>query len=549
VPTVSFSIQSVALRRITESLAEIQIILSEPGSLSIEYKPSLSKKATTITAPGQLKVHTVVLPDLTKNATYHFRISSTRESGVKIRSDLYSFTTASAPPTHTVPAFARLSSQGALISSLNLNNPATLVLPTKSQLEIILELSLQSAVKSFTLLQNFGEWQSQTAFEKTIGQEYLARFTPQQTGTGLLSAQVQDYYGNLVTLPIAQIDLVPPLRLMSTANKPIEFGRIFVQRYNPLTHLFETIPANTLLRNNPVFTDVAGEAPFILPFGTYQLDISAPGFRAATFTVTIATATSYPVLTLETDTSLIMGSIHNSLYVANNVLQSLLTDIRGSAVSQTMYSLAAFLTTSFFLVLSSLALSAKTHISIWKLPSYIWHRTNFFARFSHIPIYKIHGQILAKTSQRPISRALVTLRDGTTEAVVATFSSDRQGYFHWRMTSELSLEGTVTAVGFVPYSFTTDQLQPHGGLVISLEETPSVADAKAHRLLSIAEMFLGSLFETLLLLSLILQAFFFTHSNVFMEAVLVTGAMINLTVWSLYISTPHLHQPTQLKTN
>lgn len=536
------TIQSVKMLSITDESATFQVVLSQPATLSVAYRPSLAASEQTLRDAQLQQSHTMLLPRLTSTTHYIFSFVAQSASGQLAQSDRYTFMTASTPqPAQPISAI-RLTSQGVLLASLDQHNPPTLAIPSGSELEVSLLLAPELIAQSFILEQQLGLWQSQSPFEQTINREFIARLQPSGSGTLQLLTRLLDSNGNLSTLPIAQLLLVAPLHIQDTESNPIEYARVLIKKYNPDTRLYEVIPANSLSKTNPVMSDVRGDVPLILPIGSYQFEVSAPGFAPATHTFVLTNESSYPVITLENEVFPIIGRIKYVVFVANQMLELYLIQLRGSALSPTLYAAAAFLTCTFFLILTTLALAARTHISFWSLPRYIWHRSRIFATISREKQYYVRGQLISKDTKKPVSRAAISLLDAQTDEVLATLTTDRSGYFHWRTTSSHTVTGRVTAIGFMACDLdfsTDDQLTP---MVFELEENPTVAEARLHRLVAVGESLLGSLFEALLVVAVVLQVFFFSHTSLLMQVILIFGTVINVTVWSLYQSTPREHQ-------
>lgn len=540
-PTV-LTIQSVQMLNISDTAATFKVTFNQPAALSVAYQPSLSGTAQIIRAAQLQQIHTILLSPLTKNTHYLFTITGQTESGLQIQSDRYTFLTASRPPPSQPIGNVRLTSQGVLIATIDQVSPPTIIIPTGNNLEVTLLVAPDLIVQSLELEQQLDQWQAQSPFEQTIDREFIARLSPTITGTLQLATRLLDSNGNLSTPPIAQLILVAPLRIQDTYAHPIEFARVLVKKYNPDTRIYEVVPANSLIRDNPLYSDVQGNVPVILPVGSYQFEVSAPGFQSSNHTFTLTNETFYPVITLENEVFPILGRIKNIIFVAHQTLELYLMQLKGSAVSPSLYTLAAFLTSAFFLLLATLALAARTHISFWLLPKYIWHQSRFFARISKDRHYYVRGQMISKDTKQPISRATISLLDAQTDEVLATLTTDRNGYFHWRTGTTRKVKGQVTAIGFMAcgLDFSTDTAETP--LVFELEENPTITEARVHQVARMGETLLGSLFETLLVLAVVAQIFFFSHTSVLMQAVLILGTIINLTVWSLFQATPHEHR-------
>lgn len=536
------AIQSVRILNISDSTAEIEVVLSEPAALTFNYRPSLSQISSSLRSPESKLQHTIMLSQLTKSTYYIFEVTAATSTSRTFQSDRYTFKTASSSLAQSSPLQGiRLTSEGVLITTLDVQTPPTLTIPVGSPLEITLQLSPDIIIQSLVLEQQLDDWQSQTSFEQTIGSEYIARFSPGSQGTMQLFVILQDYNGNYLTQPIANLVLVAPLRILDGSGRPVEFARIFIRKYNAATRLFEAIPPDSLIKNNPLLSNVRGEVPLILPIGSYQFDVSAPGFRPLEQIFSLASNSEYPVITLQSEALPFIGRIKHILYVANEMLELYVVQLRGSAISPSVYALATFFTSSFFLLLATIALAAKTHIAVWMLPEYLWRHSRLFTGILGEKKHQLRGQLVAKDTHKPISRALITLFDAQTDEVLATFSSDRRGYFHWQTARSHEIRGTASAIGYAPLQMDFSTRDFDEAMVFELEENPSVVEAKMHQLMAVGESMLGSFFETLLVLALILQVFFFSHINILMEVVLITGSMINLAVWSVYQATPHQH--------
>ncbi len=547
-PTIApLVILSVDVLQLSDTTAQLEIQLSEPSALQLRYGASLRTGATTLNLPVEKTTHIIQLNELSKDTQYLFAFTATAADGRKVQSDQYAFTTASQSAQFlTLIEQIRLMTQGALITQLDLANPPVQVVPSNAPVEITIGLKEALPLRSFMLELRLEDSIVQTAFEQAGGSEYIARLSAGHMGSGTLRARTIDFYGNVQIVPLAELVFVPPLLLTDSEGNPVEFAQIFVRKYNPQTRLYELIPKNSLLIENPVRSTISGAVPLFLPTGEYQLDITAPGFLPSTHALSVTPTSSYPVLVLENDPNIVLGRINTILHVANEMFIQYLTQVRGTAISPTLYGTVAFLTTGFFLFFATLALAAKTHIAVASLPSYLWHRTRLPILFSRKKQHFIHGKLLSADTHAPISRARITLRTADTDTVLTSLVTDRHGFFHWRTHHAVPVVASITAVGYQQGELAFSTAAQEEQLDLELESAPSTVHAKSERLLEIGETILGSLFEALLIIALILQVFFFTHTNIFVEALLILGSMVNLAVWSLFQASPHAHHVTRL---
>lgn len=531
-------IESVRIVSITDSTVTIAIGLSRPGTIDLTYQSSLTGNQTAIRALQPSNAHTITIPRLAKNTQYLIRFSASAADGQTAQSDYYSVTTASGPTTtDQLLANIRLTSQGVMIANLG-NQPPTMTIPFGNPLEISLELASGVTPRTFTL--------NGYPFEQTVDNSYVARFTPSQQGTTQLSIVLFDANGALSTTPIAQLIMVNPLQIRDRAGGPVEFARVFIKKYNPETRLFEIIPAQSLIAQNPLQSNQLGNVPMILPHGRYQFEVSAPGFTSAVHTFELSGESLYPVIVLEHSTFPLIGRITNSIFVAHQMLALQLAHLRGSTASASLYATAAFLTCAFFLVLSSLSLAARIHVPFLQLPSYLWHRSRFFGNVTGGSTRLVRGKLVAAATHKPISRALITFMDESSGVVLASVTTDRSGSFQFRVRDSTSISGRVSAVGYAEGTLDFSAIEKEGPTIFELEEHPAAVQARAHRLLEVGETLLGSLFEVLLVVAVVLQVFFFRHTSVLTQAILIIGTVVNLSIWSLYRATPTDHSLRRL---
>lgn len=385
------AVTNIRIPTITADKATVRVSLSAPGGVSLRYGTNYKQFSQRLISAAYQTTHNLTLADLLPGTTYYFQVQTTSPEGKNTYSDIYTFTTAEkSTPVQITPYSLVVTSQKVLLlNTATLDDQTslpTVVLPQDTPYEFHFALQdkrtikqIMARIEDYNVLgittsvfaQDFIAEMQSPLYETTTGVFTGRLQSPRRTGSYVLTAQISDQSGNITEETLVKIRVTDPFLLQSSDNNPVEHARVLLSRYNPKTQIYETL--TSLPYPNPLFSEASGIVPAVLPLGAYEARITHPLFkeRVIRFTIGINERDDYPVIDLSQQPFSAMAYlsyIRDTLFDTITTSSSYLQFLSESSRTNLLLSVLSFLLFSF---LSLLLLSARLHVSLFHLPSYI----------------------------------------------------------------------------------------------------------------------------------------------------------------------------------
>lgn len=482
--------------------------------------------------------HNIQLTKLTPQTKYYLKVTTVDESGNSISSDIVTFTTAkpSTPAKIEQQSVVFVSGNNPLLNT-NPSLPFAQVLLPKSQTYTVglrvaspqnikhiiafVENAHVLGINNFTT--NTSIW-SAPMVEQQPGVFIAQLAAPATPGTYDVFAQVSDISGNITQTKIAEAIVYGPIKVLdATTQKGIDHARIFLSLYNQTKKTYEPILSSNI-QENPIYTDQNGDATINTGAGKYKIEVSQYGYKAQTVYFTIDKSQMYPpVIALQ---NIGFSPYETSQFYTNTALdfvQSTVRTLQNVSNTPRFFKLVSILVLLSSVLLTFLLFLIRTKLSLIVIPLFIKHHTQ--------KIGSVQGQILDAITRRPIALAVVAVSNKISHEILTTTTSNNKGIFYLKnewTSSENNIN--ILAQGYRTNKFAVNEalfpaiIYLHHNLVGGPLHHPFVAG-----LLSLA----GSLFETLLVASLILEIFFIPTIGT-VSLIFVGLSLFNVFLWILY---------------
>jgi hypothetical protein len=552
----SFAIDKIEVRSISENSAVIYVNANNESKFTIRYgkTPSLGQ---SVGINYYTQEAFLTLNKLNPETVYYFNVTAINRSSGAATSDLFTFTTSSAPPPEVNTGSLVATSNDSIISltpgQLGENARIILVVPESTSFKF-----------RFTIIKNQSNVNSVQAFlrnKKILGLIFpshalsdnpisnLVELSPgvwegsittsRVTGNYDFYARIKDTKGNIIEQKIAEVKVVNKFTVLNTKGKPIEGARILFYVYSPTSKKYVRIPSNDVPGANPQFTNNKGKLVLTLPQGKYKADVSQVGYSDQTVFFDINSESGFPTVKMQshsiTPLALIIfyGKTVNDVFLYNTQLyaQVLTGSVR-------FFDLVAAIILGSFAVLTLVAFSRRHRIPFSSLSSYFYYLIDHNGNQNNY----VEGVVYDEKGQ-PITGANVYLNDSESEEIVARSKTNKRGEFFFRRNASdknkyllLVMCKNYKTTSLIPYEAKT-----HIHLKITLE--------KAHEGLGLLDKLekvfsegLGMSFEALAILSLIFEILFIVNFGIIKTLPFLLISVLNLLMWTLYIR-HHQHFP------
>jgi hypothetical protein len=551
----------VSISDISDNNASVSITSAYPAKLSISYGTAPPNLAKTISSNDYQYQHFITLSDLVANTHYYFRFTLTYPSGRTVTSEIFTFRTAkkSLLPTadnniivftaNGTIYFSRtqnqaVSSNPLVILTDNLNYQIAYTFTKPIQLKSIATVVLNKILASNTL----AAIQLPTALvipmQKTVQNLYVANGQTPNSGLYELYVRITDTNGNIVQKKIANLKVMPRFTVYAQdTGRPLQDARVSLYYFDTKTNQY--LPLSQELFgafSNPNYTNATGQIPIILPAGRYRVEESALLYNKVSkdFTIGAGINQNYPVIYLQRDplnfTSLITFTkdyLTDSWNKAAATLQDFSSSIR-------LFHLFAVAILASFVIINFLLFSLRGQIKAHHLPVYfIFHIDKMLNRHKEKYLY---GSVLDEEN-RPVSQVLIEIEDRDTQNILMETSTTKAGKFYIRNTFSGEINLLLTKEGYEVTSIPLNPLAlPDTGLTLNLNHgTHHHHSATAHVKEGISES-IGVLFETSLIITLILEFLFFSIYGFAKTTPYLVLSMVNILLWLFYV-----HEHSQKK--
>jgi hypothetical protein len=287
--------------------------------------------------------------------------------------------------------------------------------------------------------------------------------------------------------------------------------------------------------SNPGYTDGNGIYAVNLAPGKYRAEASALLYDTATvdFTLGKNDSETFPHITLKKDPTNIMAFLQVIKNYLLDYVTSAFATLQTIATSSRVFHVVATATTGFLILLTYLFFLLRSHTSLKYLPVFFFIHLDMLLR-KHKGKY-LFGQV-TDANGMPLSLVRVEVEDADNKTILRHTTTNKTGKFYFmnKFTSSITL--LFIKEGFQPETRTlsTDGFSETGLRIILETGKPHHPSA----LVLLGRGFrdiLGMLFETALVLSIILEILFFFFYGFEKTAPFLILSIINILLWIFYL--------------
>ncbi|HSW97659.1 MAG TPA: carboxypeptidase-like regulatory domain-containing protein [Candidatus Saccharimonadales bacterium] len=468
IPINPLTITTVSVETISPTNATIHVTTSAPSTMIIQYGTSpglLHQTSGEVTGIDQI----ITLANLQPNTRYYFRVI-VKSGEETVTSEIFTFTTATTPTTIQVDKTSLIVTSGStLLYSVVVNADGrlheTIVLPVNKPFQFTFSLAGNNDIKKVIAFVRNNHVLGVNTFDQQPPENNIKLFEIQpQVYQGLLTSSkipgiyglyihVFDTKGNIREQQLFSIKVIRPLTILSQqTKKPIEHAQVTLYRLDIASRKFARITPQMFAIQNPSYSTLQGEVPFVLPQGKYQVVIDTFGYaeKKVAFTIGPARDEDYPVIYLE-KAGLSLETIRNSIGSIFGELSTATNTYAATIGNAKQFSLLiCSLTVLLFVILSLLSLSFRFHTNIFLLPWLLWH---YLKRLLFNKSNKIVGKVIDEVAMFPLSNAAVTIIDADKNQIIYTMQTNPAGEFSFAPTDATTYKIAIEKNGYEQHPF------------------------------------------------------------------------------------------------
>ncbi len=557
-------IKNLFIQEITDSSSKILIDLFTKAKVEIKYGTSPTDLVFSSTNAVSSYLQSLELTNLQKETRYYFRVNLTSATGEKYTSDIFTLTTAN---TNSLGEFKLLSAQAVSQNLPIISNPllSTQILHknipkiiTNTNFEVYFEFSKPETISQvyYYLIpkQVLGKDSTngnpdfhthKTLLEKISIGKYAGKITV-PNGPGLYEGfiQVNHTSGFISETPTFSIYVTPPIQIISKlSKKPIESARVLLYRFDDQTQVFQQLQDYTFLASNPLYSDTRGNIYFVLPDGKYKMQIDALGFESkeSEFIINSQNHQPFEKIELSEQPIALLDWLKYQTQTFKLFLSELVTIFSNRTNSNRFKSAIELVTLAFFALVTTLALSARTKIRSTKLHQYLHNHLKKLFKNSTSQKHTLHGRVLDKDSETPISQARIVFIDHTTAVELLEEKTNAKGLFHVHV--QLPVKYILSAPEYI-IDEGVIELPPEDLEVIEtfyLQQKENISQKVKKGVAFTIKNILSVLFEVFLLLSIGLQFLFIKELSLIAILPFLLLSILNLTIWLFYLQSSSLY--------
>jgi hypothetical protein len=535
-------ITDVAFREISKSGALIEIKTNNRSKISVKYGHDPKTLSKTTDTKTYLLNNLVSLKDLSPGTNYYLQITATDESGQKINSEIYFFTTALDSEFELTGKGAAAIGSGNIlvpvIAEENGNTYPLVVITTNTDYKITYILPRFIPLNSLnTVIRNKSDELDPLSIIPMFEQEprlYSSHLQTTNSGRYSILARLKDLNGNIREQNIANIKVIDPLTVYVAKDlKPLADARVMIYYLNLKTNKYEPLNVERFGKiKNPQFTDKDGELDIILPAGKYKAVASAFGHseKAVEFTLGERKEDEFPKILLEEDYS-------NILYIGRyardwllDTLNNLTLGLQNFSESARFFNAIATLIIASFAVITLLLFTLRSKLHLKSIPVFLmFHIHQLFKKHRQKYIY---GSIQNEAG-KPVSNALVNIIDEQTGKILTHIKTGRTGRFYIANTFTSPFKILAEKEDFVPYEVLPEIVSESGEINIKLKNGNDKSLSNSF-FVRITEHLIGSAFESFLIASLLSQLLFYSIFGLSRTLPFFILSLINILLWAFY---------------
>lgn len=533
---------TVAIANLTQDQAKINIGVLPASNIQFNYGLSPSELTEVISSAIPTRTHEIMLDKLMPATSYYFQVTASAGSLSKT-SEIFTFKTAEISQSpQVVPTSLVVTSQEAILLSSETN--PSLVIPNDTTYKFSFSLNKYQAIKSVVAVirgkyvQGINSINDARANEQTVDLiqsrqgTYVGELaSPKDTGDYQLIAIITDYQGNKNEQRILDLVSSRPMSIFRAGSTtPVESARVLFSIWDDKTGVFKPLPPRSIIKLNPLYSKPDGTIPISLPNGRYLAQIMAVGYLDQEIDFILGPKT-YPIVNLiptafsignylkyHTETSI--DGLHSSAFI-----------IRQLSQSSRFFDLASTVTIIIMIIVSLLTYSLHSRIPLWEIPEYFY--------FKLIKVWKIgqhqllvSGRVWHSQTQMPLAKVSIYVIDPVNNHIVSHLTSNRFGEFIFRRRPQENLRIMAVKKGYIPWP--TQEFSPEALALgpLSIHLRPYETKSNRFRFLTlIGDHLLEIIFESSLVISLLLELMFAYTLGIIRAAPFILVSCINLIFW------------------
>ena len=559
----NFSISAVSINSVSQSDAQILVTTSTNTAIKILYGTASYSLTKSITSTLPQIQSLLTLPNLEANTDYFFKVIATDDKGNSVTSDIFTFQTAeiSETPSINLNTLFVTSSDNVLFNPVFLTNKTVnkniLVVPVNSvfaiqfSLDKILSLKkIQAVIRNAKIL-GFNTSEKVDASSNYVNLieispgVYTGKLaTPVTTDSYEIYVRLFDYKGNIVEQKIADLNVTNKLSVFKkgTEKQPVENERLLLYIYNKTLRTYQLISPDILPIKNPSYSSPNGTYDLVLPFGQYKAELQGIGYDPQTVIFSIdQNQKRYPIIYLKQQPFNILNTTAYYLSTISDALVAGQDYLRSNSYSNRLFDLSSFGAVLVFIIISTLSISARTHITLFYLPYFLIFKLKILLKGHQSNI--IFGKVIDGETNEPISRADISIISKTGE-ILKKLKTNKLGEFYLQGDNEKEYKIKINKEGFESNSDFAYEKGPNKEFPFLLK-IKKIGE-KHYSPLWVAyiyfEDFLGICMEALILVGIVIQIYF-----VFTFGILRVAPFLVLTFLNLILIFTYLYKPKALQ--
>lgn len=548
-PSQKMKIADITIRTVSATNAAIFVDTTKPTKLKISYGTSENSLTRVQNIALFDRSHLVKLTGLFPNTRYYFQITATDENGNSVASDLYLLDTAvpSIPPSVLYTSLVITSNDVILTDTLKTQTGnSEIVLPSGAvyafrfgisefaKIKSVKALARNNAVLGLTSSQAYANTDELTVSEISPGQ-YIGRLLANPIpDIYRIYIQIQDYNGNITEEPLALLRVVTPFTVINTSTKqPIENAKVVFSFFNPRTKLYETLTSAITPIKNPNYSEPDGTVATVLPQGLYRAEVSEVGYKPKKIEFAIGpNGGNYPTVELTPLPFRIGTYLTYSVSTALDVMNLAKDSVHKFRESIRFFDLVGFITVLLLLFISSFSTARKIAVPIHLLPYYaFYHITKLFKKERHT--YVLHGKVVVRFGDEAVTGATIYIKKLNGRIITHT-TTNGFGEFIATIKDINDVKITVSKKGFANFS----SIVKAGNINEKMKLELVRSSRPPFSLLSVSWYFYflsGTMFETILILTLILEFLFLMEFGVIKTLPFIIVSLFNILLWTANI--------------
>jgi len=370
---------------------------------------------------------------------------------------------------------------------------------------------------------------------------FVANLNTLTTGLYEIYVRITDVNGNIIQKKISDLKVMPRFIVYAKdTGAPLQDARVMLYYFDNQMHRY--LPLSLVdLGNfpNPNYTDANGQLAITLPAGKYRVEESALLYNTVTtdFIIGPGINQNYPIVFLSRDPLNVPLITQFATNYVIDTWHKLILTVEGYAASIRLFHLFAVAILTSFVIVTFLLFTLRTQIKTHHLPVFfLFHVDKMLNRHAQKYIY---GTITDE-QKRPVSQVLIEFEDRDTKKILLEIMTNKTGRFYCRNNFSREINLILSKPGYAITSVPINTLTlPENGLNFEItKELHHYHSGTAHLLAGLGES-AGVLFETSLVITLILELLFISIYGFFKTSPYLILSILNILLWLFFI---HEHE-------